>query len=165
MTRLPRVALFTDAYTEANGVARVSQDLEAYAERCGVPFLCVYAGNTTRLTEHGRGLRLELRRSAAAFQIEHDLAFDLLLWRHLRTVARALTSFKPDIVHITGPSDVGQLGAYLGHRLSIPMVGSWHTNLHEYAALRSSTRFPGSCWRRTSPSFSCCDGGPGGRRR
>jgi phosphatidylinositol alpha 1,6-mannosyltransferase len=140
MKGVPRVALFTDAYSEANGVARVSRDLEAYAARCGFPFLCVYAGGATRVTQHGLGRRLELRRSGAAFRIEHDLRFDLLLWRHLRTVTRVLGTFRPDIVHITGPSDVGQLGAYLGHRLSIPMVGSWHTNLHEYAALRLGPR-------------------------
>src|SRR5579863_9004663 len=94
MRGAPRVALFTDAYTEANGVARVSRDLEAYAARCGFPFLCVYAGGATRVTEHGLGLRLELRRSAAAFSIEHDLGFDLLLWRHLPTVTRVLGTFR-----------------------------------------------------------------------
>ena len=44
-------------------------------------------------------------------------------------------------MHFTGPSDIGQLGALLGHRLGIPMVGSWHTNLHQYAAMRSARYF------------------------
>ncbi len=80
--------------------------------------------------------RLELRRSTASFHLEHDLAFDPLFWRHYGRVAETLRQFQPDILHITGPSDVGQLGACLGHRLSIPMVGSWHTNVHQYMALR-----------------------------
>ena len=40
------------------------------------------------------------------------------------------------MVHITGPSDIGQLGAYVAHRLDLPLVASWHTNLHDFAACR-----------------------------
>ena len=54
----------------------------------------------------------------------------------MRRACRNASWFAPDVLHFTGPSDVGQLGAYFGHRLSIPMVGSWHTNLHEYASRR-----------------------------
>lgn len=136
----PRVALFTDSYAEANGVARLSRALEAYASRRDLPFLCVHAGPATRTVERGSAKRLELGRSPAAFSLEHDLAFDPLLWRHYRNVRAALGAFEPDVIHITGPSDAGQLGALLGHRLSIPMVGSWHTNLHQYAALRAAGR-------------------------
>jgi phosphatidylinositol alpha 1,6-mannosyltransferase len=46
-------------------------------------------------------------------------------------------AFRPDIVHITGPSEPGILGAWLARNLKVPLVASWHTNLHEYAAQRS----------------------------
>ena len=134
--RPPRVAFFTDSYLEANGVARTSQALEAYASSRCLPFLCVHAGPHTRFNESGAIARLELRRGPVGFQIEHDMAFDLLLWRHYRAAERVLRRFAPDVLHFTGPSDVGQLGAYLGYRLGIPMVGSWHTNLHEYVSRR-----------------------------
>ncbi len=137
MRRSPRVAFFTDSYEEANGIARLTHELELYAARRDLPFLCVHASTLTSLGPPGLRLRLRLGRSAAAFPLEHDLRFDPLLWRHVRLVRRVVCEFQPDILHVTGPSDVGQLGAYLGHRLSIPMVGSWHTNLHQYAALRS----------------------------
>jgi phosphatidylinositol alpha 1,6-mannosyltransferase len=135
---VPRVALFTDSYAEANGIARLSRALTATAERRGLPLLCVHGGMADRLTREQSVQRLELRRSAAAFRLEHDLAFDPLLWRHYAATRGVLEAFRPDVVHITGPSDVGQLGALLAHRLHIPMVGSWHTNLHQYAALRLS---------------------------
>jgi phosphatidylinositol alpha 1,6-mannosyltransferase len=48
-----------------------------------------------------------------------------------------LRDFQPDIVHITGPSELGMLGAWLAHDLGIPLVASWHTNVHEYLARRS----------------------------
>src|SRR5262245_26724867 len=137
MMHPPRVALFTDSYYEANGVARTSHALEAYAAERDLPLLIVHAGRANQLIESGSITRLELRRSTwMSFGLEHDLRFDLALWRHARRVADILRTFRPDVLHFTGPSDIGQLGAYLGHRLQIPMVGSWHTNLHEYASRR-----------------------------
>src|SRR5262245_24697132 len=132
-----RVTLFTDSYHEANGVARTTQALEACAHRRGLPLLLVHAGPVTRVVEHGSVTRLELRRwRPPSFALEHDMRFDLAMWRHLSRVADHVRRFAPDVLHFTGPSDIGQLGAFLGHRLSLPMLASWHTNLHEYAARR-----------------------------
>src|SRR5262249_10780084 len=54
---------------------------------------------------------------------------------------RVLRWFRPDVLHFTGPSDVGQMGAWFGHHQWIPMVGSWHTNVHEYASRRLLASF------------------------
>ena len=141
VTRLPRVAFFTDSYYEANGVARTSAALETYAAEHERPMLLVHGGSRTQVTRTGTIVRLELERApATSFALEHDLRFDVALWRHCGCVARALREFKPDVLHFTGPSDIGQLGAWLGYRHRIPMVASWHTNLHEYAARRLSKR-------------------------
>jgi len=138
---MPRIALFSDSYHEANGVARTTLAIEACAKRRNVPLLSVHAGPETRLVHDGSVVRLDLKRSRVlSIGLEHDLRFDLALWRHASRVGAALRWFAPDVLHFTGPSDVGQLGAYLGHRLSIPLVGSWHTNLHEYAAHRLPLR-------------------------
>src|SRR5262249_22715500 len=132
-----RVALFSDSHYEANGVARTTGALERYAMLRGIPLLSVHAGSDTGIVEQGSLVRLELqRRNATSFRLEHDLLYDVTLWRHARLVARELERFRPDVIHFTGPSDVGQLAVYLAHRLDIPTVGSWHTNLHEYAARR-----------------------------
>jgi phosphatidylinositol alpha 1,6-mannosyltransferase len=132
-----RVALFSDSHYEANGVARTTGALEEYARQRRLPLLSVHAGPETAIVEQGSIVRLELeRRTRTSFRLEHDLRFDVGFWRHTRLVARELQRFRPDVLHFTGPSDVGQIGAYLGYRLGIPMVGSWHTNLHEYAVRR-----------------------------
>ncbi len=135
-----RVAFFTDSYDESNGVARLSRALSDYAARRDLPFLCVHGGSATRVVVEGRRTHLELRRGAARFRLDHDLSFDLLFWRHASRVARALKEWRPDVLHFTAPGDVGQLAAYLGYRLGIPMIGSWHTNVHQYAALRVMRR-------------------------
>jgi glycosyltransferase involved in cell wall biosynthesis len=136
-TPFPRVALFTDSYYEANGVARTANALEAHALNHDRPMLVVHGGPANQMIESGSTMRLELKRArATSFSLEHDLLFDVALWRHARRVQRVLDWFQPDVVHVTGPSDIGLLGAYLAHRAGLPIVGSWHTNLHEYAARR-----------------------------
>jgi phosphatidylinositol alpha 1,6-mannosyltransferase len=133
----PRVALFTDSYYEANGVARTANALEAHAVSHDRPMMVIHGGSANQMIESGSTVRIELKRSkATSFSLEHDLLFDVALWRHTRRAERLLEWFKPDVVHVTGPSDIGLLGAYLAHRAGLPIVASWHTNLHEYASRR-----------------------------
>jgi phosphatidylinositol alpha 1,6-mannosyltransferase len=44
--------------------------------------------------------------------------------------------FGAEVVHVTGPGDVGILGAWVAHSLHLPLIASWHTNLQEYAERR-----------------------------
>ena len=135
--RVPRVAYFPDSFHEVNGVAHTSRNFLAFAERHRLPFLCVRAGGRTAAFEQIGELRtLELGRSKASVRMEKDLEFDALFWRHAGAIRRELKRFKPDVIHITGPSELGIFGAYFAWELSIPLAASWHTNLHEYAARR-----------------------------
>jgi phosphatidylinositol alpha 1,6-mannosyltransferase len=133
----PRVAYFPDAFHEVNGVAHTSRHFEAFARRRSLPFLCVRAGPTLAAGNDGLVQTLELPRGALSFPIEKDLRFDLAYWRHLPRMLAETRRFRPDIVHITGPTELGFLGAWIAHRLRVPLVASWHTNVHEYAATRS----------------------------
>lgn len=135
--RAPRVAYFPDSFHEVNGVAHTSRNFIAYAERHGLPFLCVRAGARMQAFEQAGELRtLELGRSRTSVRMEKDLSFDLLFWRHARSIRRELERFRPDVIHITGPSELGMFGAYFAWEMGIPLVASWHTNVHEYAARR-----------------------------
>lgn len=135
--RAPRVAYFPDSFHEVNGVAHTSRNLVAYAQRHELPFLCVRAGNREGIVEQNDQLRtVELRRSRTSVRLEKDLNFDPLFWRHTHVIAREMNHFQPDIIHITGPSELGMLGAYYAWKLGVPLAASWHTNVHEYAARR-----------------------------
>ena len=135
--RVPRVAYFPDSFHEVNGVAHTSRNFVAYAERQGLPFLCVRAGGRAAAFEQTGELRtLELGRSRASVRMEKDLQFDALFWRHGGVIRRELERFRPDVIHITGPSELGMFGAYFAWEMGIPLAASWHTNLHEYAARR-----------------------------
>jgi phosphatidylinositol alpha 1,6-mannosyltransferase len=133
----PRVAYFPDAFHEINGVAHTSRHFEDFARRHNLPFLCVRAGPANGAVIDGAVRTLELPRSAFSFPVEKDLRFDLVYWRHLPRILAETRSFRPDLIHITGPTELGFLGAWIAHRLRVPLVASWHTNVHEYAATRA----------------------------
>jgi glycosyltransferase involved in cell wall biosynthesis len=128
------VAYFPDSFHEVNGVAHTSRHFEAFARRRGLPFLCVRA---QAVTEDGSVWTLELPRGFLSFALEKDLRFDPAFLRHMPLIGEVLKRFQPDLIHITGPSEVGMLGAWLAHHLRLPLAASWHTNVHEYAARRS----------------------------
>jgi glycosyltransferase involved in cell wall biosynthesis len=135
---MPRVAYFPDSFHEVNGVAHTSRHFEAFARRRGLPFLCVRAGERTQaIIEEGSVSTLELPRGFLSFALEKDLRFDPAFLRHIPLIGEVLERFQPDLIHITGPSEVGMLGAGLAHHLGLPLAASWHTNVHEYAARRS----------------------------
>ena len=135
----PRVAYFPDSFHEVNGVAHTSRHFEAFARRRNLPFLCVRAGDRSQaFVEEGNLQTLELPRGFLSFALEKDLRFDPAFPRHIPQVWEVLQRFRPDIIHITGPSEVGMVGACLAYQLKVPLAASWHTNVHEYAARRSN---------------------------
>ncbi len=134
----PRVAFFTDSFHEVNGVAHTSRHFDAFVRKRALPFLNVHAGPETQLRDDGPVWTMELKRGGAAFHLEKDMSFDLLFLRYRTRVRELLKTFGAELVHITGPSDVGMLGALVAHDLKLPLVASWHTNIHEFGARRLS---------------------------
>jgi len=136
--RVPRVAYFPDSFHEVNGVAHTSRHFEAFARRRNLPFLCVRAGDREQaLIEERDVWTLELPRGFLSFALEKDLRFDPAFLRHIPLIGEVLDRFRPDLIHITGPSEVGMLGARLSYEMELPLAASWHTNVHEYLARRS----------------------------
>lgn len=152
----PRVALFTDSFHEVNGVALTSRQLDAFARRRDLEFFSAHAGPDTRVEQQGGVTTYQLARGFLAFSVEKDLAIDPVFMRYLNRTKEALKQFRPDLVHITGPNDVGLLGALAAKQLGVPMTASWHTNVHEYAAWRLEKLlrpFPEG-WRKGASGWS-----------
>lgn len=133
-----RVALFPCTYTEIDGVANTSREFAAFAKAHGLPFLLVHAGPDNEVRTDGSVTRVQLRRGPMKFPLDGHHEFDLLFSRHYLKVQRILREFSPNVVHITGPSDLGILGALLAHNMGIPLAASWQTNLHQFAGCRVS---------------------------
>jgi glycosyltransferase involved in cell wall biosynthesis len=141
---LTRVAYFPDSFHEINGVAHTSRHFEDFARRRKLPFLCVRAGDRRNpVIVEGNLTTLELPRGLLSVPLDKDLKFDPAWIRHIPVIARTVKAFRPDVIHITGPSELGISGAALSAFLRVPLAASWHTNVHEYAATRSHWLFDG----------------------
>ena len=134
----PRVAFFPCAYHEVDGVASTSRQFEAFARRRELPLLMILAGPKNAVSRTGSVTKVQLRRSRMRFSLDRAHDYDLVFLRRLRRMRRLVRSFRPDLVQITGPSDVGILGALVAHQLGIPLAASWQTNLDQYARSRAA---------------------------
>ncbi|MBK7393882.1 MAG: glycosyltransferase [Chloracidobacterium sp.] len=131
-----RVAFFPDSFLEVNGVAMTCQRLVGYAKRHGYPLFCVHAGDESTISHDESVTDLSLKRSLFSFPLDIDLKYDPFFQRHTTRVLREMVRFRPDVIHITGLNDVSIMGAYLAWKLKLPLIASWHTNLHEFGARR-----------------------------
>jgi hypothetical protein len=71
-----------------------------------------------------------------SFELDKGLKHDPALWRLQGKVAERLGAFKPDIIHVVSPGDVSEIGVYVARKWKLPLAISWHTNLHEFGAMR-----------------------------
>ncbi|HQZ82162.1 MAG TPA: glycosyltransferase [Pyrinomonadaceae bacterium] len=117
------------------------QRLVNFARDNDRPMLCVHAGPETKMTTTGSVSHFALKRSPLAIALDEGLAFDPLFTRHIPKIRKTLVEFRPDLIHITGINDVSNAAAYLAWKMGIPMLGSWHTNVHEFAASRLQRLF------------------------
>ncbi len=131
-----RIAYFPDSFNEVNGVAMTSKRLLTFVKENDLPLACVHAGKKTEITQEGSIKHVSLKRSPLSIAMDEGLKYDPLFFRHARFVQKELEKFKPDVIHITGLNDVSNIGAYVAWKMDIALIGSWHTNLHEYAARR-----------------------------
>jgi phosphatidylinositol alpha 1,6-mannosyltransferase len=97
-----------------------------------------------KFIEEGNVWTLELPRGFLSFALEKDLRFDPAFLRHLPLIGEALERFQPDLIHITGPSEVGMLGAGLAHRLR---AAAGRQLAHQRARVR---------WRGARSGFCAC---------
>jgi phosphatidylinositol alpha 1,6-mannosyltransferase len=142
----PRVAFFPDSFHEVNGAALTCRQLEAYAERQRRDFMTVRCGPREFFQRNGHTWRFQMRRGPMAVPVDRDLSFDPFLFFRRKEVVENVKAFAPDLIHITSPGDVGILGAWTAHALRVPLIASWHTNVHEFAGRRlrrTLSFFPG----------------------
>lgn len=121
-----RIAVFSDTYTpQMNGVAKTLARLtQALRER----------GHQVRVfttTNPGARSSGDVRRFASV---------PFWAYRELRlspppfvAVAKNLSRWRPDLIHVATPFGIGLAGRSAARRLGVPLVTSYHTSLVEYA--------------------------------
>jgi phosphatidylinositol alpha 1,6-mannosyltransferase len=140
MRDIPRVAFLADTFHEVNGAARTCREFAAFASRRGYPFFSVRFAGSELFDHNDPFWTLELKHSALSIGMDSDLRFDLLFYLQSERLEERLRRFKPDLIHVMSPGELGILGALAAHRMRIPLVAAWHTNVHEYVARRSPFR-------------------------
>jgi phosphatidylinositol alpha 1,6-mannosyltransferase len=135
-SRIPRVAFLADSFHEVNGAARTCREFVAFARRQGYPFLSVRFGRKEAFAKTGPFWELEFTRGPISWRVDPDLRFDLAFFRLQRRLEACLREFSPDLIHVMSPGELGILGGIAAWHLRVPLVGAWHTNIHEYAARR-----------------------------
>ena len=150
----PRVAFFSDSFHGVDGVATTCRNIVAAARERRFPLLAIHAGEHTRQLRDGSVESLELNRGPFSFDLDLHLRFDLMFVRHYARVLESVRKFRADVVHITGLGDVGITGVRVAKALQLPLVASWHTNLHEFAGrrLRRASLAPSRSPRRALTS-------------
>jgi glycosyltransferase involved in cell wall biosynthesis len=119
-----------------NGAALTSREFVEYGKRNGLPVLTIHPHTETRLFDEGSVRYVELQRSLATVPVETDFGFDTLMWRYKGLIEKELEKFKPDIIHVVSPGDLGLLSIVIARKLKLPIVLGYHTNLHEFARHR-----------------------------
>jgi glycosyltransferase involved in cell wall biosynthesis len=122
----PHALLFTDTFSEVNGVAGTMRRLAAAAAAGAYPGTVVVASHA----EAGGGtVALPPDWSVPLPTYESlDLRFPLPT-----DVLRCIEEQRPDVIHVATPGPVGFCGLAVGRLLGIPVVGSYHTELGPYA--------------------------------
>lgn len=156
MIAYPRTAFLPDTFHEVNGVALTSRQLEAFARRRQIPFLSIHPGPVNETVVDGSVVVSQLKRGPASVPLDTNLPYDPFLMRYSNRVVREIRRFRADLIHLTGPGDMGILGLYAAWRLRLPLVISWHTSLHEYAGRRLErlTSFLGASISRSLGTFA-----------
>jgi glycosyltransferase involved in cell wall biosynthesis len=121
-----KIAIFTDTFSpDVNGVARTLKRFTDYLEKNKVPYK-VFApeGSNDHLFSSN---------------IHRFYSFPFFLYPECRLalpnmpyVKAELIKFKPDIIHVATPFNVGLCGLHYAKKLNIPIVGSYHTDFDQY---------------------------------
>ena len=135
-----RVAIFTDSdFAKVNGVTTTLKAVLQFADR-GEPRIYTASDVGTESPAYfataSIGLGLPWYREMRIY------------WPRLRAFAKAMRRDGVDVVHLTTPGPVGLAGRLLATRLGLPLVGSYHTHLGDYASALSGSSILGGVLER-----------------
>ncbi|WP_026671708.1 glycosyltransferase family 4 protein [Alkalihalobacterium bogoriense] len=122
-----KIALFTDTYApQVNGVSKTLQRLVNHFEHRNVAYQ-LFVPECIEKTD------------LFSTNIQTFFSLPFFLYPECRMavpnpfiIRQQMNEFKPDLIHITTPFNIGLSGLHYGKKLNIPMVGSYHTHFDHY---------------------------------
>jgi len=142
----PRVAILADGIGSTHGVTRTIEEIR----QRGVPGFEIEVIGTDADVD---------RRLSAVAEIDVPFYPGLKIGIPSLTVAvETLAEGRFDAIHVCSPGPVGIAGALVARALRLPLVGSYHTELTAYAALRSQdTRVANAMEEAVRSFYDACD--------
>ncbi|MBD7962708.1 glycosyltransferase family 4 protein [Fictibacillus norfolkensis] len=124
-----KLALFSDTFhPQINGVARTLKRFTSYLETNGVEYKVIMPS----FEEHQE---TECKQYYAMKSLPLFLYPECrLAIPQFKALNEELNKFRPDLLHIATPFNIGLFGMRYGKRENIPMVASYHTHFDRYLA-------------------------------
>lgn len=121
-----RIAIFSDTYApEVNGVARTLKQYTNYLSEQKIEFKLFVPDSCAKIP--------------AVPQVQRFTSIPFLLYPECRIalpnpldIKQTLDEFKPTLIHIATPFNMGLYGLHYGKKYDIPMVASYHTHFDDY---------------------------------
>jgi glycosyltransferase involved in cell wall biosynthesis/predicted metal-dependent phosphoesterase TrpH len=143
---VPRVAILADGIGSTHGVTRTIEEIRTR----GVPGFEIEVLGTDPDVD---------RRLSAVAEVDIPFYPGLRIGvPSLPAVVQTLTDGRYDAVHVCSPGPVGVAGVLIARALSLPLLGSYHTELSAYAGLRSGeARLSGAMAMAVGAFYNACD--------
>lgn len=121
-----RIAIFTDTFApDVNGVARTLKRFTDYLDKIGYEYR-VFAPESTSESLFSSHIH---RFTSLPFFLYPECRLALPNMLHVKA---ELQRFKPDLIHVATPFNIGLCGLHYAKKLNIPIVGSYHTDFDQY---------------------------------
>ncbi|WP_096152876.1 glycosyltransferase family 4 protein [Bacillus sp. FJAT-45066] len=121
-----KIAIFTDTFApDVNGVARTLKRFTDHLERNNIQYL-VFAPESSNESIYNNHVH---RFTSLPFFLYPECRLALPNVLHVK---EELLTFKPDIIHVATPFNIGLCGLHYAKKLDIPVVGSYHTDFDKY---------------------------------
>lgn len=121
-----KIAIFTDTFApDVNGVAKTLKRFTDFLSDKGLEYK-VFAPKSASQSIYSSDI-YRFKSLPLFLYPECRFAFPNML--HVR---EELIQFKPDIIHVATPFNVGLCGLHYAKKLNIPLVGSYHTDFDKY---------------------------------
>ena len=143
---VPRVAILADGIGSTHGVTRTIEEIRTR----GVPGFEIEVLGTDPDVD---------RRLPAVAEVDVPFYPGLRIGvPSLPAVVQTLTDGRYDAVHVCSPGPVGVAGALIARALSLPLLGSYHTELSAYTGVRSGDeRLAGAMAMTVGAFYNACD--------
>jgi len=140
---LMKMAIFTDTYyPDINGVARTLRHLTNYLEKETIAYKVFAPDSNSQSTDYVPSHISRIKSMPFFLYPECRLAFP-----NLFRIKTELEAFSPDLIHVATPFNMGLCGVYLGKKLSIPLIGSYHTDFDYYLRFYDLEFFSKILWK------------------